>query len=102
MSGAAVLVCILAFLLFGLATEAHHRRRCAGPLSSRRRRLLRIGAWSALAVAFVLAIAAAGWIFGPVLWTGAVMAGAAAAFLALNLLPELSRTYHHGSTGQSD
>ena len=44
--------------------------------------------WLALAAAFVPAIAARGWVFGPILWVGAMMAGAAIVFLALNLLPD--------------
>lgn len=87
MTDIAFLLCVAGFLLFGLATEAHHRRRCTGAWSSRRCAMLRRGAWSALALAFAAAIAGAGWVFGPVLWTAAVMIGAAAAFLMLNLSP---------------
>lgn len=81
------LLCMLSFLSFGLATEAHHRRRCAGAWSSRRCASLRRVAWGALALALVTAVIGAGWVFGAVFWSAAVMTGAAAAFLALNLSP---------------
>ncbi|TVV72926.1 DUF3325 domain-containing protein [Sphingomonas solaris] len=51
------------------------------------RRRLRGAAWVAIAASFVTAIFAGGRVFGPVLWFGALMLGAAAVFLALNLLP---------------
>ncbi|SFP60864.1 DUF3325 domain-containing protein [Sphingomonas rubra] len=83
----AVLLAALAFLLLGLATDAHHRRRFGTLPGADRRRWLRIASWVAMVASAVPAIAAQGAVFGPVLWSGAVMAGAAIAFLALNLLP---------------
>ncbi|MCP3735257.1 DUF3325 domain-containing protein [Sphingomonas sp. RP10(2022)] len=81
------LLTALAFGLFGLATEAHHRRRFGCGPGAGRCRAFRRGAWVLLALAFPAAVLAQGWVFGPVLWSGAVMAGAAVAFLALNFLP---------------
>lgn len=83
----AFIAAIAAFALFALSTDPHaaawlHAR--PGPSARRRRR---IGAWALLALAFVLSVAARGWVFGPVVWTGIVMAGAGVVFLVLNLSP---------------
>ena len=77
-----------AFALLGLATDAHHRRRFGHCPPARRRTTLRVAAWLALVISIVPALLARGWIFGPILWVGALMAGAGIAFLALNLMPE--------------
>lgn len=82
-----LLLAITAFLLLGLATDAHYRLRFGSAPGPARRILLRRVGWIALVGAFVPAILAQGWIFGPILWSGAIMGGAAAAFLALNMLP---------------
>lgn len=79
---------LFAFALLGLATDAHHRRRLGVPPSRARQAALRRTAWPLLALAFAAAIATEGWIFGPVLWCGTVMAAAAATFLWLNLAPD--------------
>ncbi len=80
-------LCVVAFMLLGLATDAHHRQRFGQCPPARRRRLLRNGGWLALVASGVPAILACGWIFGPILWAGAIMTGAGVAFLALNLIP---------------
>jgi len=49
--------------------------------------MLRTGGWLALAASIAPAMLARGWIFGPILWAGVIMAGAGIAFLALNFLP---------------
>ena len=87
MSCATVFICICGFLFFGLATEAHHRRRCSGALSARRCTAMRVAGWSSLVAAFLAAVVGGGWDFGPVRWMGAVMLGAGAAFLLLNFAP---------------
>lgn len=88
MTAVPLILSIAAFLLLGLSSDAHHRRRFGVcPAAARRARLRAMG-WLALAAAFVPAIAARGWVFGPILWVGAMMAGAAIVFLALNLLPD--------------
>ncbi|WP_426256031.1 DUF3325 domain-containing protein [Sphingomonas sp. DC2300-3] len=83
----ATLLALAAFLAFGLATDRHHEPRFGRRLLAPDARRWRLAGWTLLAVAFVLAIMARGWVFGPVLWTGLVMAGAASSFLWLNLQP---------------
>lgn len=87
MSALGLALTIAAFALFGLATDPHHRARFGRLPRATRRRQLRLGAWSALALAFVPSVAARGWIMGPILWSGYVMLGAGLVFLALNFLP---------------
>lgn len=82
-----LLCAALAFLLFALAMDDHHKKWLGGKASAETKRRLRTGAWAGLALAFPLGIAARGWIFGPVLWFAAIMAGAGIVFLTLNLLP---------------
>lgn len=82
-----LLIAAAAMALFGLATPAHHGRRLRGPLPPARRRAMRIAAWGLVALTFAPAIAGSGGVIGPILAAGALMAGAGAVFLALNLLP---------------
>lgn len=82
-----LLLAAVAFGLLGLATDAHHRRRFGCLPDPARRGVLRYGGWLALVASVLPAILARAWIFGPILWAGAVMAGAGIAFLALNFLP---------------
>lgn len=87
MTALALIALVIAFSLFALATDPHALARlCARP-GAKTRRLRRAGAWGLLALAFLLTIAAHGWRFGPVLWTGLVMVAAGIVFLSLNLLP---------------
>ncbi|MEG3171263.1 DUF3325 family protein [Sphingomonas sp. ZB1N12] len=86
MSVLSLLLATAAFVLLGLATDAHHRRRF-GACPQRRRRTFRTGGWLALIASVVPAMLARGWIFGPILWVGSIMAGAGIAFLALNFIP---------------
>ncbi len=81
----ATLLALAAFLLFGLASDRHHEPRLGRRLPVLDARRWRLIGWALLATALVGAIAARGWVFGPVLWTGLAMAGAAASFLWLNL-----------------
>ena len=78
---------LLAFLLFALATDTHHLRQLGRRPLPLLKRGLRGGAWAVLAAAFGAAVMARGWVYGPLLWAGAVMLGAGVAYLALNLLP---------------
>lgn len=87
MSVLALLLATAAFVLLGLATDAHHRRRFGACPEVKRRRTLRTSGWLALVASTIPAILARGWIFGPILWAGAIMAGAGIAFLTLNLIP---------------
>ncbi len=84
----AALCCALAcFALLGCATDAHHQRRFGARASGARKRRMRLGAWTALALSFCLAVAARGWVFGPVVWAGLAMLAAGAVFLFLNFAP---------------
>lgn len=76
-----------AFLLLGLATDAHHRRRFDATVGPALRRMLRINGWAILVISAAPAILIRGWIFGPILWTGALMTGAGLAFMVLNFVP---------------
>lgn len=87
MTIASFLCAIVAFLLFGLATDQHHGKRFRRPCPKRRATALRILAWTCLAVDFALALSAWGAVFGPIGWCATVMAGAAVTFCGLNLLP---------------
>lgn len=78
---------LAAFLSFGLASDRYHEPRFGRRLPAPDARRWRLAGWKLLAAAFVSAIVARGWVFGPVLWTGLVMAGAASSFLWLNLQP---------------
>lgn len=87
----ATLLALAAFLLFGLASDRQHEPRFGRRLAARDARRWRGAGWALLAAAFVSAIVARGWVFGPVLWTGLVVAGAAVSFLCLNLQPPLRK-----------
>lgn len=87
MTAISIACAILAFSLFGLSTDAHHLARLGGRPRPERRRMLRTAAWTAVALAFPFAILARGWIYGPIAWFGALMFGAGAVFLYLNLVP---------------
>ncbi len=86
MSIVVLILTTTAFLLLGLATDAQYRRRFGTGLSRRQRSLLRNGGWGILIVSVAPAILARGWIFGPIFWIAAVMAGAGVAFLSLNFI----------------
>ncbi len=88
MSILAALCTILAFTLFGLVADDHHHRFIGTRPSPHAKRRLRAGAWIALAAAFPPAIAASGWVFGPILWIGLTMLGAGIVFLTMNLMPK--------------
>ncbi|KQN05219.1 MULTISPECIES: DUF3325 domain-containing protein [Sphingomonas] len=87
MSILTLLLATAAFALLGLTTDAHYRRRFGKSPQARGRRILRTGGWLTLIASVVPAMLARGWIFGPILWAGAIMAGAGIAFLALNFIP---------------
>ena len=87
MSVLSLVLAAAAFVLLGLATDGHHRRRFGHCPPATRRRMLRTGGWLTLVASVVPAMLARGWIFGPILWAGAIMAGAGIAFLALNFIP---------------
>ena len=80
-----------AFLTMGLADRQHSQKRLPRRPTPEMARKMRLAGWALIAISFPLAIAAKGWFFGPVLWSGLVMAGAGTAFLALNFLPDRIR-----------
>jgi hypothetical protein len=88
MSVLCILAAVAAFALFGLSTDAHHRRWFGTAPSASRRRTLRRGAWLAVVACCTCALAAHGAVYGPVFWIGALMVGAATIFLILNLTPQ--------------
>jgi hypothetical protein len=83
----ATLLALTAFLSFGLSTDRHHELRFGRCLTAPEARRGRMAGSALLLAAFAAAIVARGWVFGPVLWAGLAMAGAAASFLWLNLRP---------------
>ncbi len=87
MSILSLLIATAGFVLLGLATDPHHRRRFGQCPQPSRRSMLRTGGWLALVASVAPAMLARGWIFGPILWAGVIMAGAGIAFVALNFLP---------------
>ncbi|RKF18934.1 DUF3325 domain-containing protein [Altericroceibacterium spongiae] len=88
MTGLLFILCVIAFGFFGLADKKHHQTRFEQrPSPERSHRMRRIG-WILLAFSFPVSIAAEGWIYGPVLWSGMVMCSAGVVFLMLNFLPE--------------
>ncbi len=87
MSALTLLLASVAFVLLGLATDVHHRRRFGYCAQKPRSRMMRTGGWLALSASAIPALLARGWVFGPILWVGAVMAGAGIAFLLLNFTP---------------
>ena len=86
-----LLMAVLAFGLFGLATDAHHGRWFGWRPSAARKQLMRRAAWVLIAAGFMVSVAARGSAFGPVLWFGTLMFGAAVVFLALNLVAPPAR-----------
>lgn len=87
MSILSLLLATAAFVLLGLAADPHHRRRFGHWPQAKRRMMLRTGGWLALVASVVPAMLARGWVFGPILWAGVIMAGAGIAFLGLNFIP---------------
>ena len=82
----ALLLAILAFALFGIASDAHCKRVFARLPSAAGRQKMRVAGWAAAALACPASVGAQGWIFGPVLWAGVLMLGAGIVYLSLNLI----------------
>ena len=83
----AFLLATLAFALFGLSTDEHHRKRLGSRPEAVTVLRMRGGAWAAMAAAFPPSVIAQGWVFGPILWVALLMLGAGLVFLVLNLVP---------------
>jgi hypothetical protein len=91
MSALALLFALIGFMALALATDEHHQRRLAlRPSPIFKRRLRRCG-WAAILAGLPTACAAAGLVFGPILWAGVAMLAAGVTFLLLNLLPNARR-----------
>jgi hypothetical protein len=89
----AAFVCTLvAFILFGVATDRHHERHFGCRPQPGVAQRCRTAAWTSLVVGLGAALASWGTVFGTVAWIGLVMAGAAASFLLLNFSPQADRT----------
>lgn len=97
----AFLCAAISFLLLGLAAKPHHEARF-GKRAGHHKRGLRVGGWAMLAVSFPASVAARGCIFGPIFWIGLVMAGAAFAFLLLNLGPQWPASQNPGDRSEPD
>lgn len=81
------LAALVAFGLFGLATDRHHEQRFARRCPSRTARVMRCAGWAMILVTLACAIAGWGPVYGPIAAIGAAMLAAGATCLALNLLP---------------
>ncbi|WP_443027518.1 DUF3325 family protein [Sphingomonas sp. LR55] len=73
-----------------LAARPRHRRAVSAPVRcgtfAPTTQSVAERGWGVLIISIAPAILARGWIFGPILWIAAVMAGAGVAFLSLNLI----------------
>ena len=81
------LAAILAFVLFGLATDQHHGKRFRRPCPRRRAIVFRGLAWACLAFGFALSLHVWGAVFGAIGWVATIMSGAAIVFCGLNFVP---------------
>lgn len=83
MSIASLLLATLAFALLASASQPLMRRWSLPSGKSAKRRRCFAAAFL-LAASFPPAIAAQGWIFGPIAWSGAIMLGAGVVFVAIH------------------
>ncbi|MCV0382787.1 MAG: DUF3325 domain-containing protein [Erythrobacter sp.] len=81
---AALVMSCAGFLAFGMTTRRHYEAKYLASSPAGLVRRLRTTAWTLLILAAVCAFLDQGPIFGPVLWSGTVMIGAALVFLTLN------------------
>ncbi|MDP4002192.1 DUF3325 domain-containing protein [Methylobacterium sp. NEAU K] len=77
-----LLLSFSSFAALALSLDRHHRGTFDVPLPRGRSRGLRAAGWSGLILSFTVAVACAGWSFGPVQWTGG-LTGAGLAVVAL-------------------
>ena len=87
-----ILLAMLLFAFAGFVGICASMDKHQGELFGRRlergdKQRVRLAGAAALAVAFACAVWAEGWKFGPVAWTGAIIAGAGAAALAATYRP---------------
>lgn len=86
------LASLIAFGLFGLATDKHHGKWLHRRSDRRLKMQMRVIAWAGILIALVLAFAAWGPVIGPIGWVGTMMFAAGVNFLTLNFLPVHPRT----------
>jgi len=82
----AMLLALIAFGAFGLATHEHYQRLTGQRLSASSRARARMAAWLMLTLSAAASIMARGWAFGLVWWFGFIMLAAGIVFLKLNLI----------------
>lgn len=80
MTAAALILSLLlsfsGFAALALSLDRHHRAAYRISVPDRRVASLRMAGWCGLALSFAVAIAAAGWNFGPVQWIGSLTGSA--------------------------
>ncbi|MPT46936.1 MAG: DUF3325 domain-containing protein [Sphingobium sp.] len=87
MAIAGFFLCMLAFVLFGLTNDEHHRRWLGRRPDKERKLRLKYAASLALVAAFFVTCAGLGWVMGPVIWSGEIMLAAGLIFLSFNFAP---------------
>ena len=86
MSVIAMLLALVAFGAFGLATDAHYQRLTGQRLPASSKAPTRVAASLMLTLSAAASVVARGWVFGPVWWLGFVMLAAGVVFLGMNLV----------------
>ena len=87
MSIMAMLLALIAFSAFGVATHGHYQRLTGQRLPGSYKAWWQSAGWLMLTLSATASIIAKGWAFGCVWWFGYTMLAASAAFIALNLAP---------------
>lgn len=83
-----LIVTIVAFLLFGLTNDEHHRRLRGARPDKDVKRTLKYAAALALCLALFMLAFAYGWGMGLIIWSAETMLAAGLVFLSLNFLPD--------------
>jgi len=83
----AMLLALIAFSAFGVATHGHYQRLTGQRLSASNKAWCQSAGWLMLTLSATASIMAKGWAFGCVWWFGYMMLAAGGAFIALNLAP---------------
>ena len=83
----AMLLALIAFSAFGVATHGHYQRLTGQRLPGSYKAWWQSAGWLMLTLSATASIIAKGWAFGCVWWFGYTMLAASAAFIALNLAP---------------
>lgn len=93
----ALLLALMSFGAFGLATDDQSQRVMGQQLSASTKTRWRVAAWLALGLSAAASIMARGLAFGLVWWLGFMMLAAGAVFLILNFLmfDSVARRHSH-------